>query len=93
MQEIIGASLVFLCNEKCEVLEDYGVVFDEKIVEVGGYQSLTLKHPHLKAQFFENSVLLPAFINAHTHFEFSNNKASFDYGSFSGWLGSVLNNG
>ncbi|RVZ23380.1 metal-dependent hydrolase, partial [Helicobacter pylori] len=32
-------------------------------------------------------------INAHTHFEFSNNKASFDYGSFSGWLGSVLNNG
>ncbi|GAA7314594.1 aminofutalosine deaminase [Helicobacter pylori] len=93
MQEIIGASLVFLCNEKCEVLEDYGVVFDEKIVEIGDYQSLTLKHPHLKAQFFENSVLLPAFINAHTHFEFSNNKASFDYGSFSGWLGSVLNNG
>lgn len=93
MQEIIGASLVFLCNEKCEVLEDYGVVFDEKIVEVGDYQSLTLKYPHLKVQFFENSVLLPAFINAHTHFEFSNNKASFDYGSFSGWLGSVLNNG
>ncbi len=93
MQEIIGASLVFLCNEKCEVLEDYGVVFDEKIVEIGDYQSLTLKYPHLKAQFFENSVLLPAFINAHTHFEFSNNKASFDYGSFSGWLGSVLNNG
>ncbi|GAA8716306.1 aminofutalosine deaminase [Helicobacter pylori] len=93
MQEIIGASLVFLCNEQCEVLEDYGVVFDEKIVETGDYQSLTLKYPHLKAQFFENSVLLPAFINAHTHFEFSNNKASFDYGSFSGWLGSVLNNG
>ncbi len=91
--QIIGASLVFLCNEKCEVLEDYGVVFDEKIVEMGDYQSLTLKYPHLKAQFFENSVLLPAFINAHTHFEFSNNKASFDYGSFSGWLGSVLNNG
>ncbi len=91
--QIIGASLVFLCNEKCEVLEDYGVVFDEKIVEVGDYQSLTLKYPHLKVQFFENSVLLPAFINAHTHFEFSNNKASFDYGSFSGWLGSVLNNG
>ncbi len=93
MQEIIGASLVFLCNEQCEVLEDYGVVFDEKIVEVGDYKNLTLKYPHLKAQFFENSVLLPAFINAHTHFEFSNNKASFDYGSFSGWLGSVLNNG
>ncbi len=91
--QIIGASLVFLCNEKCEVLEDCGVVFDEKIVEIGDYQSLTLKYPHLKAQFFENSVLLPAFINAHTHFEFSNNKASFDYGSFSGWLGSVLNNG
>ncbi|MCQ2642803.1 adenosine deaminase [Helicobacter pylori] len=91
--QIIGASLVFLCNEKCEVLEDYGVVFDEKIVEIGDYQSLTLKYPNLKAQFFENSVLLPAFINAHTHFEFSNNKASFDYGSFSGWLGSVLNNG
>ncbi|MDU9786499.1 aminofutalosine deaminase [Helicobacter pylori] len=91
--QIIGASLVFLCNEKCEVLEDYGVVFDEKIVEIGDYQSLTLKYPHLKAQFFENSVLLPAFINAHTHFEFSNNKASFNYGSFSGWLGSVLNNG
>ncbi len=40
MQEIIGASLVFLCNEKCEVLEDYGVVFDEKIVEAGDYKNL-----------------------------------------------------
>lgn len=47
MQEIIGASLVFLCNEKCEVLEDYGVVFDEKIVEIGDYQSLTLKYPQI----------------------------------------------
>lgn len=57
--QIIGASLVFLCNEKCEVLEDYGVVFDEKIVEIGDYQSLTLKYPHLKAQFLKIPFCCP----------------------------------
>ncbi|AFI04259.1 aminofutalosine deaminase family hydrolase [Helicobacter cetorum] len=92
MREIIGASLVFLCNEKCEVLQDYGVVFDEKILEVGDYESLVLKYPYLKTQFFENSILLPAFINPHIHFEFSNNVASFNYGSFANWLESVMKN-
>ena len=43
-----------------------------------------------QTEFFSGCVLLPSLINAHIHFEFSSNSTSFVYGSFEGWLASVM---
>jgi cytosine/adenosine deaminase-related metal-dependent hydrolase len=39
-----------------------------------------------------NSILMPAFINSHTHLEFCNNKNTLVYGNFTLWLKSVIFN-
>lgn len=79
---------------------------DGIIVEVGEYSVLVAKYdvPDMTkfaldpcfvldsggACFYQDSILLPAFVNAHIHFEFSANTTSFDYGSFEAWLSSVM---
>lgn len=95
MQErvIIGGSLVFLCDEKCSVQRDYGVLIENGIIlQVAPFSELQSTFPNVSARFYEDCVLLPALINAHIHFEFSNNVASFAYGDFGRWLDSVIAN-
>ena len=155
--QLIGASLVFVCDEDFTIIKNGGVVFENgRILAVGEYKELesrlessadfvadfgaefraksctkssadfgkgfggssehcfgfardfaqdfasknsinkeninatkNLKKP-IKKQFFSDCVLLPAFVNAHIHFEFGANTASFAYGSFEAWLDSVM---
>ncbi|PAF52265.1 metal-dependent hydrolase [Helicobacter sp. 13S00477-4] len=92
--KLIGASKVFICNEAFDIISNGGVAFEcfedkeSKIIEVGDYQTLKKKYPN--ASFYDDSVILPAFINTHIHFEFGNNISSFIYGSFEKWLESVM---
>ena len=88
--QIIGASRVFLCNDDFDILDAGGIVFDEKIIEVGDFEFLKSKYSNLQNTFYENAVLLPTFTNPHIHFEFSANKTDFCYGDFSLWLSSVM---
>lgn len=94
--ELIGASKVFVCDEKFEIITDGGVVFevsdkdglDCKILKVGKYNELTKEY--LSGTFYHDSVIIPGFVNAHIHFEFGNNRSSFEFGSFPRWLTSVM---
>lgn len=158
--QLIGASLVFVCDEDFTIIKNGGVVFENgRILAVGEYKELESKlesntdfsvessgdfcaefgavfdakssikssadfcnsfgeisrhcldssfgrdfaldfakrkknkkkaKKPIKKQFFSDCVLLPAFVNAHIHFEFGANTTSFAYGSFEAWLASVM---
>lgn len=116
--ELIGASVVFVCDEEFSIIKNGGVLLENGcIIDVGKYDELESKldfqvnknispntqkpklkskkskianATYIKKQFFSDCVLLPALINAHIHFEFGANTASFAYGSFEAWLESVM---
>lgn len=94
--ELIGASKLFVCDEKFEIITDGGVVFevsdennlDHKILKIGKYDELM--NEYSDGTFYHDSAIMPGFVNAHIHFEFGNNRSSFQYGSFPKWLTSVM---
>lgn len=89
---LISAKYVFVCDESFKVLENAAFVFDEHIREVGKFELLAKKYPGAKIiQTPENSLILPAFINPHTHLEFSANATTLHFGDFMLWLNSVMN--
>ncbi len=95
MIEIFGAGLVFVCNEKFEILHNGGIAFEsskDSILRVGDYESLSAEFKNAKKTFIPNGILLPALINAHIHFEFGGVLAEFCYGDFGKWLDSLMEN-
>lgn len=91
--KLIGASIIIPCNEVWSILEDGGVVIESGVIkEVGNFYDLKQKYNNCDFVFYKNHVMLPAFINAHIHFEFSKNDTSFCYGDFGKWLDSVMAN-
>ena len=80
----LRADYVLLMDEKNTILKNAEVLFDEKIIDVG--YDLEGEEIYLG----ENSVLMPALINSHTHLEFSHNKTLLEYGDFIIWLNSVI---
>ncbi|CRF45372.1 aminofutalosine deaminase family hydrolase [Helicobacter heilmannii] len=91
--KILGARCALLCNPSFDIVPHGGVLFEgEHILEVGDYAKLCAKHPSAKAQFHKNALLMPALANPHIHFEFAGQKNNFSYGSFEGWLSSVMSN-
>ena len=88
---IIRARYIFLCDERFTILENKAFVFDERILECGEFELLRDKYPQAKLiQTPPNSLILPAFINTHTHLEFSANAYTLHYGDFLVWLKSVM---
>lgn len=97
MKRIIGASCVFLCDEKFSILQNAGVLFQcdpqtqqNKILAISDFESLKSKYPLIPSSFHKDCVLLPALSNAHIHLEFSNNQSHLMYGDFPSWLKSVI---
>ena len=88
---IISAKYLFLCDESFEILENKAFIFDDKILEFNKLEILLKKYPNAKLiKTPENSIILPAFINPHTHLEFSANTTSLSFGEFLTWLKSVI---
>lgn len=77
---IISAKYIFLCDEQFSILENKAFVFENEILELGELEELKKRYPGAKLiKTSPNCVILPAFINPHTHLEFS---AKFDHFAF-----------
>lgn len=76
------------------VLKGGAVLFDTQILDYANSSQILIdKYPDAQHEYLgENSVLMPALVNAHTHLEFSSNKTTLKYGSFIEWLTSVIEN-
>lgn len=88
-----GASWLLTCDENSTIIQNGGIVFDDKIVEIGLFDTLKKKYPNITT--FEpkpNTVIMPGLINSHVHLEFSANKTTLQYGNFMDWLNSVIVN-
>ena len=86
-----GASWLLTCNEDNTIIQNGGIVFDDKIIEIGQFDTLKEKYPNIT--IYEpkpNSVLMPGLINSHIHLEFSANKTTLQYGNFMDWLHCVI---
>lgn len=89
---IINPRYIFLCDESFSILQNKAFVFEERLVEFGDFDFLAQKYPQATLiKTPPNSLILPAFINAHTHLEYSANSYALHYGDFLGWLNSVMN--
>lgn len=89
--KIILAKYILTCNDKFDILDDGAVAFDERIRKIGKFSELIKTYPDATVYDHSDDILLPAFINLHTHLEFSANSSTLVYGDFVDWLNSVIN--
>jgi len=90
---LIKAENLLICNEKFELVKNKAFAFKETILEFDSLENLRVKYPNATLiKTAKNSLIIPAFINPHTHLEFSANAYTLAFGNFSIWLKSVLNN-
>ena len=64
-------------ENQVEVLEDGGIIIDdETIVEIGNFETLSQQHPTIEIEQIETEqILLPGFVDSHTHVCFGGNRA------------------
>ena len=86
-----GANWLLTCDKNNTIIQDGGIVFDDKIIEIGYFSQLKEKYPNITTyEPKKNSVLMPGLINSHVHLEFSANKTTLQYGNFMDWLHTVI---
>jgi len=70
-----------------EPIEDGAVFIDEgKIVDFGPSKAILKNYPGQKIREFKGGILLPGFVNAHTHLELSLFEGKIRLGNFENWL-------
>lgn len=64
-------------ENQIEVLEDGGIIIDdETIVEIGNFETLSQQHPTIEIERIKTEqILLPGFLDSHTHVCFGGNRA------------------
>ncbi len=61
-----------------------------RIVGIGTSDELAREWPHLPERDLGDAILLPGFVDAHCHLEWSLTGGLVDVGGFADWLGSLL---
>lgn len=89
--KILKSKYILCCDEDFRVLENHSIIFDKKIEKILPTSKLS-KGILDSAQVFRAPIAMPALFNAHTHLEYSANKAHLDFNGFSNWLKSVFEN-
>ncbi|UWX66870.1 imidazolonepropionase [Empedobacter stercoris] len=64
-------------ENQVDILENGGIITDnETIVEIGHFETLSQQHPNIEIERIETEqVLLPGFVDSHTHVCFGGNRA------------------
>lgn len=70
MKSIIRGKYLITMNEKDEIIEDGALVVDEdKIIEINTFEEILRKYKNIPIPVYGNSesLVMPGFINTHTH--------------------------
>lgn len=70
MKSIIRGKYLITMNEKDEIIEDGAlVVDDDKIIEINKFEEILRKYKNMPISVYgnSNSLVMPGFINTHTH--------------------------
>lgn len=64
-------------ENQVDILENGGIITDnETIVEIGHFETISQQHPNIEIERIETEqVLLPGFVDSHTHVCFGGNRA------------------
>lgn len=91
--KLVSSDFIITCNNEFEIIQNGAILFDEKIIEIGDKRELRKKFNDIELIELEpNSVIMPSFVNAHLHLEFSSNKTTLKYSNFMQWLNSMIKN-
>ncbi len=94
MVTMLLARTVLTMDPTRPILKDAAVIFDTKIIEVTDDPAVIERYARDRAvEVIEggaHTVVMPGLINSHLHLEFSAQRTELDYGSFMGWLYSVM---
>jgi cytosine/adenosine deaminase-related metal-dependent hydrolase len=88
--KIVAPKYIFKSGE---ILQNKALLFGEKIEKIDSLESLKRDFPDVEeVEIRPNSLLMAGLINSHIHLEYSHHTTEYDYGSFMGWLNSVVRN-
>ncbi|TZG00186.1 imidazolonepropionase (plasmid) [Chryseobacterium panacisoli] len=67
-----------LSDEQLEIIADGGIVVDQNIIQkVGNFEALKTENPTIEIENIEGEqIVLPAFVDSHTHICFGGNRAN-----------------
>lgn len=91
MKNIVLAAPIILPISSDPIGESAIAILNGKIIDIGPSKEIKDKFPDFKFIYKENSIILPGFINAHTHLELGwTNKKIGSHSSFIGWLEQLI---
>ncbi len=85
--KILKAKYILSCDENFKILQNHAIIFDDKIQKIQPISQLKIRS---NDEIINVPLAMPALINAHTHLEYSANKAYLDFNGFTNWLKSVF---
>lgn len=75
-----------------EPLRNAGLMIDKEIIkDIGSYEDLKMKYPAAHVKDFGDSIIMPGFVNVHSHAEYSVMRGLITGKNFFDWLNNLIN--